>query len=362
MASQLPLHDLHQRLGARFGEAEGVQCPRDYGDVAAEYAAVRERAGLIDRSHRGVIAVTGRDRATFLQGMLSSDVRALAPGEGCPAAFLDPHGKLVALLFVHCLGERFLLETDRSRAEPLRSGLDRLLFSEKVELEDVTGTSGMLTLAGPAARKTLETVLEQGIADLRFRGHAEVAWLDGRLRVVRDGTIGEEGYDVWGSPEGLRMLWERAVRAGVRPVGREAWNILRVEAGVVCHGVDVDASTLVMEAPLADHYSLDKGCYVGQEVVARVTYRGHVNRKIVGFAFPGGRVPPAGATVTVEGKEVGRITSAVVSPARGGLALGFLRREHWEAGTPVEAVTPEGERWPGTVATLPFHAREERRA
>jgi folate-binding protein YgfZ len=121
--------------------------------------------------------------------------------------------------------------------------------------------------------------------------------------------------------------------------------------------VDVDASTIVLEAPLEHAYSLSKGCYIGQEVLARVTYRGHVNRKIVGFVFRDARIPAPGAAVRVEGKEVGRITSPVVSPALSrGLALGFLRREHWEPGTRVE-VAGDGEPLTAEVAALPFYRR-----
>jgi folate-binding protein YgfZ len=134
---------------------------------------------------------------------------------------------------------------------------------------------------------------------------------------------------------------------------------MRVEAGVVRYGVDVDASTLLLEAPLPEAYSLNKGCYLGQEVIARITYRGHVNRKIVGFRLADARVPPAGAPVLVEGKEVGRITSAVLSPALGvGLALGFLRREHHEPGTRVE-VRAGDEPLSAEVVALPFYRRTQ---
>lgn len=359
MASQLPLHDLHVRLGARLGEADGHLVPMHYGDAAAEHEAVRERVGVVDRSFRGKVEATGRDRASFLHAMLSADVKGLQPGQGCPAAHLDPHGKVVSLLFVHCLADCLVLETDRLLVAPTLAALDRLLISERVELLDASAASGILTLAGPAARKTVEGMVGQALPELAPRHHATLAGEGGALRVVRDAESGEEGYDVWAPPAELPALWERAVQAGARPVGREAWNVLRVEAGRVWHGVDVDASTLLLEAPLEDAYSLTKGCYVGQEVVARVTYRGHVNRRIVGLAFAGDRVSPAGAAVRVEGREVGRVTSAVVSPAsRRGLALAFLRREHAEPGTPVEA---DGEDGPlaAVVAALPFYRRAE---
>jgi len=133
--------------------------------------------------------------------------------------------------------------------------------------------------------------------------------------------------------------------------------VLRVEAGVVRYGVDVDASTLLLEAPLPESYSLNKGCYLGQEVIARITYRGHVNRKIVGFRFADARVPPVGAPVLIEGKEVGRITSAVLSPALDvALALGFLRREHHEPGTRVE-VRGGDDPLTAEVSALPFYRR-----
>lgn len=361
MATPLPLYPLHERLGARFGEADGHLVPLHYGDAVAEHEAVRERVGLVDRSHRGAIEATGKDRVSFLQGMLSNDVKALAPGQGCPTAFLDVHGKILSLLVAHCLADRLTLETDRALVAPTLAGLDRFLISERVDIEDVSGAAGILTLAGPSARKTVEGVVGQAIPDLPVYHHTLVSWEGLELRVVRSDESGEEGYDLWVPVAGLPRLWERAIQSGAAPVGREAWNILRVEAGVVWHGVDVDASTIVMEAPLDHAYSLSKGCYIGQEVVARVTYRGHVNRKIVGLVFPDERIPEAGAAILVEGKEVGRITSAVVSPALGrGLALGFLRREHWEPGTRVEVAAAGGPPpvpLTAEVAALPFYRR-----
>ena len=357
MPDRLPLHDLHERLGARFAQADGLLLPGDYGDSAAEHEAVRERSGLIDRSERGKIEVTGKDRATFIHGLVSNDVKGLAPGQGCETALLDVHGKVTALLAVHCLADRLVLETDRALAEPLLAAIDRYLFSERAELEDVTGASGILTVAGPAARKTVEQALGQSLPDLPRWGHVLVPEASAEIRIVRTEETGEDGYDLWIPRADLARLWERIREAGARPVGREAWNVLRVEAGVVRYGADVDASTLLLEASLPDAYSLNKGCYLGQEVIARITYRGHVNRKITGFRFADRRMPAPGAPVRVDGKEVGRITSAVLSPALGvALALGFLRREHQEPGTRVEV--GEGDApLSAEVVALPFYSR-----
>jgi glycine cleavage system T protein (aminomethyltransferase) len=346
MADRLSLHDVHERLGARFIEADGLLVPRDYGDPAAEHEAVRERAGLIDRSERGKIEVTGRDRATFLHGLVSNDVKGLVPGQGSETALLDVHGKVTALLVIHCLADRLVLETERQLAGSLSVAIDRYLFSERAELEDVTSAWGILTVAGPGARKVVELAVGAAVPDLARWQHVAAHWEGMEIRFVRMEETGEEGYDLWIPAAELGRLWERLREAGARPVGREAWNVLRVEAGVVRYGVDVDASTLLLEAPLPGAYSLSKGCYLG-----------HVNRKIVGFRFADVRVPPAGAPILVEGKEVGRVTSAVLSPALGvALALGFLRREHHEPGTRVQ-VRDGDESFSAEVATLPFYRR-----
>ena len=138
MSERLPLHDAHEGHGATFTDAGtdagGWLVPARYGDPAAEHEAVRERAGLTDRSERGKIEVTGKDRASFLHGLVSSDVKGLTPGQGNESALLDVHGKVTALLAVHCLSDRLVLETDGQLAEPLLSGIDRYLFSERAEL------------------------------------------------------------------------------------------------------------------------------------------------------------------------------------------------------------------------------------
>jgi folate-binding protein YgfZ len=357
MAIHLSLHDVHARLGARFVESDGYLVPEEYAGAAAEHAALRERAGVIDRSQRGKIEATGRDRVSFLQGMLTSDVKALVAGQGGRAAFLDVHGKVLSLLVVHSLADRLVLEMDRGLVAPTLAGLDRFLISERVELEDASDAHGLLTVAGPEARSTVEKIVGQPVPELRPWHHALLAAEGEPVGVVRNDSLGGEGYDLWVRPEALASWWERATAAGAQPVGQAAWEICRIEAGTVRHGADVTASTLVMEAALDDVYSLNKGCYIGQEVVARVTYRGHVNRKLVGFVFPDARIPAPDAPVRVDGKDVGRITSAVVSPALGhGVALGYLRREHWEPGTRVE-VAGDGEPLTAEVAALPFYRR-----
>lgn len=357
MADRLPLHPSHERLGARLAEVDGWLLPLHYGDPAGEHRAVRSAAGLVDRSHRGKIEAAGRDRLSFLQGMLTNDVKVLGPGQGCWAAFLDAHGKVVSLLTVHALEDRLMVELDSGLKAKTLETLDRFLIGERVEFRDATGEWGIIGCHGPRARPALEALLGSRLTSLAPWHHASLA-LDGApLRVVRVELTGEEGYDLWLPVDRLAEAWERLLTLGVRPVGAEALDTLRVEAGIVRYGEDVDENTLVLEAPLEHTISYTKGCYIGQEVVARVTYRGHVNRKLVGFALGEGPLPARGDTIAVEGKEIGWITSAVTSPTLGrGIALGYLRREHWEPGTRVEIHTG-GRSLGAEVTALPFYRR-----
>ena len=301
---------------------------------------MRERAGLIDRSERGKIEVTGKDRATFLHGLVSNDVKGLAPGQGNQSALLDVHGKVTALLVVHCLADRLVLETD-GRQGGASAERDRPL--PLLRARRAGGRDGRL---GDPHRRGTERA-EDRRADARRRPARSLpagttSSCPGKraeLRVVRAEEAGEEGYDVWTQPAGLSRLWERLREAGAR--ADRARGVGRAPAGggrgpVRGRRGRLDAPPGGAARPTS--YSLNKGCYLGQEVVARVTYRGHVNRKIVGFRFADARDAAARRARGRGGRQgVGRITSAAVSPALGStLALGFLRREHWEPGTRVE--------------------------
>jgi glycine cleavage system aminomethyltransferase T len=190
MSKDLPLHAVHEQLGATFTEVGGWVVPARYGDHAAEHEAVRERAGVIDRSERGKIEVTGKDRATFLHGLVSSDVKGLTPGQGNESTLLDVHGKVTALLVVHCLPDRLILETDGQLAGPLLGGIDRYLFSERAELEDVSGASGILTVAGPHARKVVEQAVGAAVPDLARWHHVALPFEGSEIRVVRSEETG----------------------------------------------------------------------------------------------------------------------------------------------------------------------------
>jgi folate-binding protein YgfZ len=322
-------------------------------DQAREYHAARHAVALFDRSALGKVSVTGRDRLAFLQGMLTNDVKALAPGQGAPAAFLDAHGKVMALLVVYAAADRAWIELPSQMTAKTLETLDHFLISEKAEFEAVDDAFAILSLQGPDARRLLEGLAGVPL-DLAPYAHAEVTMGGVPARVINRAEGPAPGFHCWVRAEHAESLRGAVLAAGAVPAGADTLEILRVEAGQPWYPQDVDASVILPETRLESLVSYTKGCYIGQETVARVKYRGHVNRALSGLVIEGERVPEAGARVVVQGADVGRVTSAVRSIALGRpIALGYVRREHFEPGTAVTVADGAGEQ-PARVSALPF--------
>jgi folate-binding protein YgfZ len=329
--------------------------PSDYGDAHAEYLAVRQTAGLIDRSDWGLLEVTGRDRASFLHAMLSNDVKALQPGQGCAAALLDVHGKIQTLVSVLALDDRILVLTPPGRAAGLLEALDKYLFSEKAELRDATGELDFALVAGPDAPALVARL--SGVAIPEKSWSHVIAPLGGvDARAIRgDGETGEP--EVWLASPTAHAEPPRStlIGAGARPVGRTAFESLRIEAGTPMLGVDADDSVLLPEIPFEPRVSHTKGCYLGQEVVVRIRDRGHVNRMLRGLVLDGDQVPSSGARVRAGDTEVGHVTSATWSLGlKRPIALAFVRRQHAEPGTAVTVAPSDGPATAATVSALPL--------
>ncbi len=359
MPNQLPLEEIHRAQGATMRDVGGWLVPNDYGDVGAEYRALREAAGVVDRSMVGKVTVTGRDRQAFLQGMLTNDVKGLGPGQGTAAAFLDAHGKVMALLCVYVLEDRLWIELPPGLTEKTLQALDKFLISEKASFEAADDTFAVLAVEGPGARALLEKLGGAALALAPYQ-HIEVALTGAPVRVIHRSEGGGEGFHCWTAAPHGPALWRALVAAGARPAGVEALNVLRLEAGVPWYGHDVDETVILPETRLEPLVSYTKGCYIGQEVVARVKYRGHVNRALSGLILEGEQAPASGAPVIADGKEVGRVTSAVRSFALGKpIALAYIRREHFAPGSAVQ-VKDGGALIPAHVVELPFVRPDKR--
>jgi glycine cleavage system T protein (aminomethyltransferase) len=323
-------------------------------DVTSEYAAVRRAVGLVDRRASGVLDVAGRDRATFLNALLSNDVKSLAPGHGCAATLLDVHGKVQVVLVVWVLDERILLVTPPGTAAATLDALDRYLFSEKVELRDASQDWALFMLAGPQAPARVEQ-LTGAVPEAR-PWSSLAASVDGvGVRLVRGG--GETGEpEIWVAAPAAEAerVWKALGGAGTTVVGVDALETLRIEAGTPRFPVDIGPAVLLPEVPFETLVSHTKGCYPGQEVVVRIRDRGHVNRHLRGLLLDGDVVPPAGSEVVAGAAPVGTVTSATRSPGLGRpIALAMVRRQHAEPGTPV-GVRVDDRVVSATVSALPF--------
>ncbi len=344
---------MHRAAGARFETVSGFEVPADYGDAAAEYAAVRQRAGIRDVSDVGLLEVTGRDRAAFLHAMLSNDVKSLTPGRGCAAALLDVHGKVQVFLTVFALEDRLLVFTPPDMAAKTAESLDTYLFSEKAYFRDATGELFAVEVAGPETPRIIREVAGVEIPEVPW-SHV-VGSIDGvDVRIVRSTATGEIEVSVIGPSASAGAVWRAIVAAGARPVGRRAFESLRIEAGTPAFGAEADDSVLLPEIPFVDRVSYTKGCYIGQEVVVRIRDRGHVNRLVRGLAIEGDAVPSHGALVTIDGADVGHVTSATWSfGMKRPIALAMIKRQISTAGTRV-AVDIDGRAAPTVVSDLPF--------
>lgn len=358
MSTPTILAEKHRQNGAELVEADGWLLPKNFGDVAAEYAAVRCAAGLFDLCHYSAIKLSGPDRASFLQGMVSNDVKKLAPGDGLYAAVLDVSGKILADLRVLCTEDAFILLLLASLKARVVDHLNRYLVADEVEIEDPAGRYGVISIQGPHALLLLNAVAPHQDPPVHMFSHCALAIAGRQTRVVRTTHTGEEGFDVVAKIQDVMAIAEEVERAGValaaRWVGLEAQEVLRVEAGLPRYGIDMGEDNILLETNLDDAVSFNKGCYLGQEVIERVHSRGHVNRKLVGILLDGNVAARHGDSIFSDGKDVGKITSSVYSPKLNHpIALAYLHRDFLLPATSV-AIKVKDSEIKGTVATLPF--------
>ena len=250
-------------------------------DLEAEYRAARHGAALFNRSALGKVSVTGRDRLAFLQGMLTNDVKGLQPGQGAPAAFLDAHGKVTVLLVVYATADQVLIELPASLTEKTLQTIDRYLISEKAYFESVDDAFAILSVQGPAARGLLEGLAGAAL-ELAPYAHTEVMIGGAPVRVINRAEGPAPGFHCWMPAEHTAGVRSALESAGATPAGDETLAVLRIEAGQPWYPIDIDDSVILPETRLDALVSYTKGCYIGQETVARVKYRGHVNRALSG--------------------------------------------------------------------------------
>lgn len=361
-----PLYHTHCQLGATFAEKhEGWNLVAHFTDAVSESRAVRDNVGIADLSHQGRLRLTGEDRAKFLHRIISNDVENLSVGQGNYATLLTHRGKIIADMNVHVLEDAIGINTAPETTDSLFKELDKYIIADDVELSVLTSETGAIAVHGPKSPDLVQAVL--GITDLgTFAQHhnrfCNVEFPHGSQWIVcvRADTTGEMGYNLYTSTDALPWLWERLMTEGegVQPVGWDALESLRIEAGTPRYGAELTDRIIPLEAELEHAINFEKGCYIGQEIVARMKYRGHPNRLLRGLEIHAAKGPEQNDRIFSNEKEIGWITSATYSPTlEKPIGLGYVRTLATEAGSRVQIETSAG-RVNGTVVLLPFLTNE----
>ncbi len=359
VSRRLPLHEAHERTGANFVEREGWTLPASYGDSAIEYKAVRETgAGIIDLSSRGRVKVSGTEAVQFLNGLITNDVKALQPGTWMAAAFPNAQGRLVAPARILRIEDSFLIDTDLATSERVRKTLERFTMAGDFRVADIENEIVLLSVQGARAAETIQLIFGETAGNVS-RGHvAQAIWREQQFIIMRATHTSEDGFDIFVPTETAQAVWNAFVNEGhVRPVGYEAFETLRIEAGVPRYGVDMDETNVVTESLIEDEaVSYQKGCYIGQEIIARIHWRGHVAKKLTGIIFDDATtlLTPTAKIRSMDGKEIGRITSQAFSPRLNRLiALAYVKYDYLAPDTHVHVIMNDTEQHTARVAALP---------
>lgn len=360
VSRRLPLHEAHEQACANFVEREGWTLPASYGDPAAEYKAVRETGtGIIDLSARGRIRVSGTEAVQFLNGLITNDVKALQPGAWMAAAFPNAQGRLVAPARILRVEDSFLIDTDVATSERVRKTLERFTLAGDFRVADVENETVLLSVQGARAAETLRLIFGEIVGNVSRGRVAQATWREHQVTIMRATHTSEDGFDVFVPMEAAQDLWHAFVNeGGARPIGYDVFETLRIEAGVPRYGVDMDETNVVTESLIEDEaVSYQKGCYIGQEIIARIHWRGHVAKKLIGIIFDDATtlLTPGAKIRSTDGKGIGRITSQTFSPRLNKLiALAYVKYDYLAPDTIVHVIVNDMEQPAARVAALPL--------
>ncbi len=379
---ETPLATLEIAEGAKLADFATCTLPEVFSDFDSEYRAARETVALFDTNWHASILLSGPDRVRYLNAIVTNDIKSLSEGAGILALLLNPQGHILAELEVYALREKLLVRTHASVREKIIQVLDKFIIMDDVELEDATEKFGSIAIEGPQAA----TIIAQATG-LALEGFSELAFAEvlvdavpchlirrshfgaigntmresaasasgGALGNKPDGKSGSAtsaktaGAEIIAPREKLEVIWQNIRTAAHAqhgaPIGMQALNALRLEAGIPWFPIDFNDTLIPHEAALeATHISFSKGCYTGQEIVERVRSRGHVNRRRTQLKFSTQTAPPPGTKLRAASPEaesnpaeIGYVTSSAFSPSAGTtIGMGYLRREHNSPGSIVE--------------------------
>ncbi len=352
MEPTVELHETQQRSGAALGTGPvDFGRPAHFGSPQEEYVAATSEAALFDLSDRTQIELSGADRVRFLHSFCTNDVKRLSPGEGCEAFVTNVKGKVIGHVWIDALDSSLWLDADAGSAERILPHLERYVINEDVTITDRSADGAELLAVGPEATGRLAR-LGIDVDALDNLEHRAGKLAGATVRVRRFDVGPHRGYAIFAERNRLAACWQSLVEAGVRAAGAEVWTALRIEAGLPVFGVDLSDDNLAQEVGRTKTaISFTKGCYLGQEPIARLDALGHVNRELRSLRLVGSSVPASGMRVFADAAGsavVGTVTSSALSFATNSpVAMALLRSSSSACG---QQVFVEGN--PPTEATV----------
>lgn len=311
-----------------------------YTNPKEEYWTIRNQAGLADMSHLGLLRVTGKDRLPFLNGLLTNEVLKLKAGEGVRSALLNTKARVLADLHLYSRDEDLIVDTGYTPSARVKEILDQYIITEDVQVKETSSQLVHLTLQGPEAGRLAKEILGFSTLETKPLQHKMI----GPTMIIDRDRTGQTGFDMIIPTDEAEAVWQGFLLKGVSPVGQDALEILRLETGYPRYGVDVDENIIILEAGFKDAISFTKGCYMGQEVVARATHIGRVNKNLVQFRSESEQAPDPKSKFSLNGKEAGYVTSAAFSPGlKAVMGLGYAQRDFAKEGTRLEIDSDNGQ-------------------
>lgn len=334
--------------------------PRDYGDVRTEYEAIRHTAAVIDLSLAAKLEVSGKNAVQFINGLVTNDVKSLQVGEGVLAAFLNVQGKVVSLCRFYRTSNladtHLLIEFDITNREAIFKNLSRFVPAGEFFVKDVSDEWALLSVQGPTAAEVLSALTSQPLKAAPEYRNYQAAINGTNVLIASHARAGATGFDVFVSAAAKATIRQALLDARAIPAGSEALEIARLEAAIPREGVDVTDGNILLEAGYDKAVSYTKGCYLGQEIIARIHYRGQPARQLRGLLIDAAEPPTKGTELwAADGKKIGEITSSVHSIALNRIiALGYVHRYYLTVGTTFTLKRDDVEQGTATLVETPF--------
>jgi len=356
MLKKTALNEAHKKLGAKMVEFAGWEMPIQYEGIIAEHKAVRENLGVFDVSHMGEIEISGKSALDLVQLLITNDASMLALNQILYTPMCYENGGTVDDLLLYRLKDRFLLVVNAANIEKDFAWIKKNAQAFKeVDVENASDRYSQLSIAGPKAQDTLQKLFQRDLSAIKYYWSQEIFLLGEAVLISRTGYTGEDGFELYGSPELILKLWEKVIAAGVKPIGLGARDTLRFEAGLLLYGQELDESTTPIEAGIGWTVKEKEIDFNGKKILLQQKREGPA-KKLIGFKMVEKGVPRHGYKIYQDEEEVGYVTSGMKSPTLGEyLGMGYISTAHLIGPGQRLEIEIRGQRKEAAIVKLPFY-------